>query len=153
MKQREFKVGDKVYTNRFGWGKVINVSSGDIFPIEVIFDKEKNNFTEEGYYEVNDFAPMLSHYEYYTQPNERVVLVSVDGMDWVRRVFVTKKQGKFVCWINAESIEEAEGITVTNSWKYMKELPTEEIVELTFQEISEGKGVGVPPHLIRIKEQ
>jgi hypothetical protein len=37
-------------------------------------------------------------------------------------------------------------------FRYCEELKEEKIVELTFQDISNGKGVGVDPKLIRVKE-
>lgn len=37
-------------------------------------------------------------------------------------------------------------------WNYAKDIEEETIVELTLQDISDGKGVGIPSHLIRIKE-
>ena len=37
-------------------------------------------------------------------------------------------------------------------YKFYKSIDKEEIVELTLEDISAGKGVGVPPHLIKIKK-
>ena len=40
----------------------------------------------------------------------------------------------------------------TNTWTTWREVGTQEPVELTLEDISAGKGVGVPAHLIRIKK-
>lgn len=40
----------------------------------------------------------------------------------------------------------------TSSWSYWKPISKEEIIELTLEDISNGRGVGVKPELIRIKK-
>ena len=63
------------------------------------------------------------------------------------------KNNKAICWYDAETLEEAKNVTKTADWTEWKELDEEEQeIHLTLQEISDGKGVGVPAHLIRIKQ-
>lgn len=73
---------------------------------------------------------------------------------FVKRVVFMEKNGKYLAWIYAESLEEADKTTDTASWKYAKdtEEEKEQIVELTIEDISNGKGVGIKPELIRIKK-
>lgn len=69
-----------------------------------------------------------------------------------KRVVFMEKNGKFLAWVEAETFEDAEKVTDTCSWNHAQDIEEEQIVELTIQDISEGKGKGVPPHLIRIKK-
>ena len=50
-----------------------------------------------------------------------------------------------------DDFKEGKKVSIAN-WKNWKPIPKEEIVELTIEDISAGKGVGVPPHLLRIKK-
>lgn len=58
-----------------------------------------------------------------------------------------------MCVSACDEIKFKNGLlfNVTN-WKNWKPEHTEQIVELTIEDISNGKGVGIPPHLIRIKK-
>ncbi len=55
-----------------------------------------------------------------------------------------------VCVGNESLFKNGEKVSAS-LWKNWKPIPKEEIVELTIEDISAGKGVGVPPHLLRIK--
>ena len=77
----------------------------------------------------------------------RVMLVSQDNIYWGnQRVVFTEKQGKFIAWTNAKTLEEAETQVSTLPWNYAKEI---EPIEVTFEEIAEWKGVN--KEQIRIK--
>ena len=76
----------------------------------------------------------------------RVMLVSDDGNSWHRRVVFMKRCGRYISWINAETIEESESVYKTSSWSYAKEL--NEKVEITKAEISDK--FGIPIDLIKI---
>ena len=87
----------------------------------------------------------------YESPKEeksfpRVMLVSDDGSSWHRRVVFMKRCGRYISWIDAETIEESENIYKTTSWCYAKE-PIEKI-ELTKSQIAEK--FGIPIDLIKI---
>lgn len=72
-----------------------------------------------------------------------------------KRVVFMEKNGHFLAWNAAESIEEAKEKVEVFTWKYAKDIEVEkieEVVELTIEDISNGKGVGIAPHLIRIKK-
>ena len=80
------------------------------------------------------------------KPFPRVMLVSDDGNSWHRRVVFMKRCGRYISWIDAETIEESEIIYKTASWRYVKEFP--EKVELTKSQIAEK--FGIPIDLIKI---
>ena len=67
----------------------------------------------------------------------RVMLVSDDKITWGKRVVFIEKNGIFLAWSNAETLEEAEKSTSTTVWKYAKEI---EPVEVTIEEIAKWKG-------------
>lgn len=66
------------------------------------------------------------------------------------RVVFMEKNGKYLAWRDANTVEEAEKVLTTTSWAYAREV--DPIVELTAEDISAGKGVGINPKLIRFKE-
>ena len=68
----------------------------------------------------------------------RVMLVSDDKMTWDKRVVFMKKNGGFLAWEFAETLEEAEKRVGTNFWKYAKEI---ESIQVTLEEIAKWKGV------------
>jgi len=68
---------------------------------------------------------------------ERVMLVSFDKMTWCKRVVFMEKNGGFLAWAFAETLEEAEKPTSTTFWKYAKEI---EPIEVTLEEIAKWKG-------------
>ena len=80
------------------------------------------------------------------KPFPRVMLVSDDGSSWHRRVVFMKRCGRYISWINAETIEESENIYKTAYWRYAKEFP--EKVELTKSQIADK--FGIPIDLIKI---
>ena len=77
----------------------------------------------------------------------RVMLVSVDGNEWHKRVVFMKKCDRFLSWNNAETIEDAELTYRVASWHYAKELP--EKVELTKSEIAEKFGISTDQLVIK----
>ena len=80
------------------------------------------------------------------KPFPRVMLVSDDGNSWNRRVVFMKRCGRYISWIDAETIEESENIYKTTYWRYAKEFP--EKVELTKSQIADK--FGIPIDLIKI---
>lgn len=77
----------------------------------------------------------------------RVMLVSDDKMYWKKRVVFMEKRGRFLAWVDATTLEEAENTPNTCFWEYAKEF---EPVEVTLEEIAEWKKVS--KELIIIKQ-
>lgn len=150
MKTKEFKVGDKVYDIRYGWGKVEDNEFAIGYPIYATFDEGRSVvYTKEGKYEIDDINPILSHTEYSTQSEyPKVMEVSDCGMEWRKRVVFTEKVGKFIAWTRAETFEEAEDEKVTHDWKYAREV--QEHREISMQEIADK--FGIPVAEVRIKK-
>lgn len=158
---KPFKVGDPVRADAYGYGAVSLIHTDNRpYPVCVSFESGFNIvYTKDGKYRTCDTSQSLFHEEDHKArlaTEERVILVSQDGINYDKRVVFKFKGGKAICWKNARTIEGANGETGTVAWSYWKELEnevkSEQIVELTLKDISDGKGTGVPVHLIRIKE-
>ena len=52
----------------------------------------------------------------------RVMLVSDGGDDWNKRVVFMQKCNRYVAWVNAETVEESEGVYEATAWRYAKEV-------------------------------
>lgn len=74
--------------------------------------------------------------------NERIFLAYIEGARYPVVAITRDTEEKFLH-------NEPFDIVVKTNWK---PLPKQEIVELTLEDISNGKGVGVKPELIRIKK-
>lgn len=62
-----FKVGDKVFDARYGWGKIINIDYSKNYPICVDFETQyelKELYTIRGKETRNELLPSLSFTEY-----------------------------------------------------------------------------------------
>jgi hypothetical protein len=135
------------YDNGFDWREVDDFNDEEEaleFCEEVISDKNFDLFFQK-----YSGKGMINEYP-------KVMLVSDDPIDIYnedrRRVVFMEKNGYFLAWSGAKTIEEAKKRTSVIPWKYAIDTTKEEIVELTLQDISDGKGVGIPAHLIRIKK-
>ena len=145
------KVGDSVWLHGQIEYRIDNILD-DTYPIII---NRIGSFTSQG-----KTSHIDSHISLFAKPlnfkeQERVILVrhsEITGNIWEQRVLITVKNGKAICYAKAKNIEEAKIEQQTVAWHNWKELEEETIVELTLKDISEGKGVGIAPHLIRIKE-
>ena len=74
----------------------------------------------------------------------KVMLVSVVDTnikeEWKQRVVIAKKAGGYVAWVNAETLQQAENVTVVYVWKYAKDLP-EPKIKLTKEALVEKLGI------------
>lgn len=77
------------------------------------------------------------------QPNTypRVMEVSSDKVFWKKRVVFMEKNGKFIAWTTAETLEDAEKIERAYCWEYAREIEEVQPLELTLTEIAEKYGV------------
>lgn len=114
--------------------------------------------TAEGYdfwasvVEERNFKVFFDRYPAKKAEYPKVMMVSKEEVRWLKRVVFMEKNNQYLAWDSATNIEDAENTNAVNGWKYAKEIEEPKLVELTMKDISEGKGVGVPPELIRIKE-
>ena len=127
----------------FRWGKT---NEGEEFWFNVIKNKDFDLFFER--YPKDNYPKK-------TYP--KVMMVSTypitDDNKGIKRVVFMEKNGKYLAWMDATTLEQAKKETGTTAWRYAKDIESSNIIELTFEDISKGKGVGIDPKLIRIKEQ
>lgn len=127
MKTREFKVGDKVFDARFGWGEVTSEDYLLDYPIKVIFKGGREDaYTKQGVSFIGH-NPILSHTEYsiHSTPSEfpKVMEVSDDGKEWYKRVVIAKAMNGVVAWDDAEKLEDVDvRFYGANYWKYYREI-------------------------------
>lgn len=126
---------------------------GSDFWIKILFFGDISHF----YSDISHFytmypkteQPQQDIYGLQTTFNDVVMLVSSDKNNWYKRVVFAVRNGKYMAWTGAETIEQAKQRVDTTAWNYAKPLDK---VRLTKQDISNGKGVGVPAELIEIVE-
>ena len=108
-----------------------------------LYDKKSKQFAEIISYNKDNSEPEKSEY-----PKEgKLMLVSGNKINWKQRVVFMEKNGKFIAWSIAETIERAKEQLSTTPWKYAKELPTEVIV--TKEEIAKWQGCTVEQLIIK----
>ncbi len=150
--ETKFKIGQKVWSIQLGDCEVVAIY--DKKDDGIVCQNKCNKtayYYPDGKYLSKDTAPSLFSSNPFFE--ERVMEVRDFEDDiWVKRVVFMQKEGKFIAWQNAVSLEESKSELSTASWNYAREISTPQIVELTLKDISEGKGVGVPVELIRIKD-
>ena len=149
IKIKELKKGDLLFSTMNGEVTFVKIENEKLFPIKIKTDSgEILGFTNEGRYFVDDKLPTLFKQNPFKEP-ERVVMVGnkTSGLIYPR-VLIMIKNGQAVCWDKAETIEQERKETSLFSWINWREV--DEVIELTLQDISNGKGVGVDPKLIKI---
>lgn len=153
MKTKEFKVGDKVFDIRYGWGEVVDDGFTKDYPIHVTFDEGRlDAYTKEGKYDRCQANPILSHTEYSIHSTQseypKVMEVSDNRIEWCKRVVFAEKKGRFIAWALAETFEKAEDEVCTHDWGYAREV--QEHREISLQEIADK--FGIPVEEVRIKK-
>lgn len=140
--ETKFKLGQKVWSIQLGDCEVTNIEDSP-YPIRCLNKEGRSGlYYPNGEYTRNDHSPSLFSSNPFFE--ERVMEVRDFEDDiWVKAFVVSNINKEF----------QAIGITsgVLN-YKFAREISTPQIVELTLKDISEGKGVGVPVELIRIKD-
>jgi len=136
---KEFKVGDKVVMKGIVVSKHKNTEYeykiGVEWNIQYI---SKQYYYQDGRYSTIDTEPTIFH----DTPQERLVQVrDSEYDDWKNRVLIMEKNGKFICWGNAQTIEEAESVTHTIVWRFMREIPEKRVI--TMREIAEKFNIDV----------
>ena len=135
--KRDVTVFEKSRTAGFMWKYT---PEGESFWREVIRNKNFQLFFEK--YPKSAYPKVM-------MVSDNPITASNEG---AKRVVFMEKLGCYLTWANATTLTEAESKLQIAYWKYAKDITTPTIVELTFKDISEGKGVGIDPSLIRIKE-
>jgi hypothetical protein len=102
-----FKVGDKVYDARYGWGEVTDITNNKLYPIVVKYDNDNNTYTFDGRHTKSNLIPTLSFTEYTLQgfSQERPEILPERGdvvwardndkCDWTCAQFMWKEKGVY----------------------------------------------------------
>jgi hypothetical protein len=139
---KEFKVGDKVVMK----GVVENIGIAGEYVVGVKWENDQplKYYLTDGRAGFLEKSPTIFH-----ENQERIVQVTDSEYDeWIKRVFIMEKNGKFICWDKAQTIEEAESVTHAIAWNFMREVPEKRVI--TMQEIAEKFNIDV--ELIEIEK-
>lgn len=119
-------------------------------------DRNKNEWisNDDTTIPIQSVKDFLIPEEFNPKPEE-YVWVSHNNMVWHKRIFIGKVEKSKRPYITILSEMDKKNyekgyIFACFAWEYIRSFE-EELVHLTIEDISAGKGVGVPPHLIRIK--
>lgn len=128
--------------------KQIGKENESVFIAQLSAGKPEGGFTWEKTVEGHDFWKNIlihgnfkSFYEMYPKKTyPKVMLVRDSERDgWKKRVVFCEKDGKYVAWLSAETLEEAENYIGTCAWNMAKDIPYAVII--TRKEIAEKFGV------------
>lgn len=124
----------------------------DNYKEETCYSPSSGEYCDRGYYTREGYNILSIDQLLDFQENEypKVMEVSDDGDNWRKRVVFMKKNGRFLAWGIAETIEEAECELGVFSWKFAREIQPAPTLELTLDDIA--KKFNVSPEQIRIKE-
>ena len=121
------KEGDKLYHIRWGEVTVGGATVGREYPIWVTHANSPHSFTANGFCLKTDALPSLfktNPYEWLAMQNQGRVIQVKFNETWEHRVLQSVKNGYAICWVGAETIEQAKLQTETSKWKEWRELST-----------------------------
>lgn len=121
----------------------------DVYKGETCYSPSDGYFSSICLYTDPEILTIEQLLDFQTNDYPKVMEVSDDGLEWKKRVVFMQKNGKFLAWTKAETIEEAERENATFVWNYARETQPA-ILELTLDEIA--KKFNVAPEQIKIKE-
>ena len=140
----KLKVGDKVFSTRQGWGEITSTGHTINYPILVKFEKHSHSFTKDGKYESDNIYPELYLSNPFEQFQERVMEVSENRDVWSKRVVFMEKNGKYLAWDKAKTLETSKNSTDVSAWTYAREIEKQKVtLELTYEQIESLKKQGI----------
>jgi hypothetical protein len=98
-----FKVGDSVFDIQFGWGEVVFIEGGLVYPVSVSFKKTNERYMIDGKHNERNLFPSLSFTAYENKgfsqerPQElpekgELIMVSNDNVSWRLLEFVDEER-------------------------------------------------------------
>lgn len=75
-----------------------------------------------------------------SQKYPKVMQVSNDNSNWCQRVVFMEKCDKFLAWVRAATLEEAETALEVSCWRFAKDIEKEKIPEYTMKELFDKLG-------------
>ena len=114
MSKQIFKVGDRVFDVRYGWGKVTNYYDLRLYPIGVQFDEDDSQevifYSKDGKTSLGDNKPLLSFEEY-----------TLQGFTQEKLIDYTEYEGKWGKFYNNEdSLNKSIEISMLEKIEYKK---------------------------------
>lgn len=97
-----------------------------------VIDGEFDKYTKEDVSYYN--AEIIELPKEKTYP--RVMLVSANKVEWRKRVVLMEKNGRYLAWNNAETMEEAEIEIDLSAWDYAKEVEEPKEFTITLSDIN-----------------
>jgi len=133
----KLKLGQKVWTIQDGYCQISSFKNDDVYyPIVAGY----HSYSSDGKRCFKDEAPSLFLSNPFEDDDERLVEVRQAESDkWVKRVFIAKNRGRFICFSNSETIENSVNSMNLSFWNYMREIQPN--LELTLKEIAVKYGV------------
>ena len=121
--------------------------SGDTNILPKYYGVENNSFIYFGVSTPKETTKVIELPTKY--PKVMMVRHSVNSV-WYKRVVFMEKNNRYITWVDAETLEDAERTCNTLTWSYAKEVE-EETTEITIEEIA--KLLNKPKHLIKIVDK
>jgi len=122
------KVGDWIWTIKFGWVK-ININNRDsIYPITILKKNKYYAYTYDGKFDITDNYPsafVVPPKEFNAgeppcefKKGDKVLVSNSNASKWTRRYFSHKEDGFYYCF--AEGKDEWASYGVAHKWIYCK---------------------------------
>jgi hypothetical protein len=123
---RNAKVGDKVYHVNGNILEIVKINRNRT-ECEIVVDEGEYYEQNGKYYDSDVNATIFTHPIKIIHADdepfvERVMEVSNNGSTWSKRVVFMKKDGYYMAWFMAETIEAAQTEFDTSLWKYAREV-------------------------------
>jgi hypothetical protein len=120
------KVGDKVYHVNGNVLEIVKINRNRT-ECEIVVDEGEYYEQNGKYYDSDVNATIFTHPIKIIHADdepfvERVMEVSNNGSTWSKRVVFMKKDGYYMAWFMAETIEAAQTEFDTSLWKYAREI-------------------------------
>ena len=137
------KVGDKVYSVRYGEQLIVSIISNAKFPIQT----SNCSYTIDGKHYTDDLHPILFKSNPFIEiaklNNEERWIEVFDGVAnrWIKRKLIVIKNNEAICWSYASNDAEVLMANNTSCFGTWREIQPE--VELTLEQIAEKFGIDV----------
>lgn len=135
MSKKPFKVGQRVWSPQFGWGKASEIRMGEVYPVEVEFGGCNDTCTADGKACELELRASLFHNEVpadqWPDPDPPLPYLAVDtpvwvrigtGVDWSCRHFATWEDGKMFVFANGKTSHssDTEDTVFVTEWSLTK---------------------------------
>ena len=109
-----------------------NKSDGSLDRFYGVINGAFDNYEEASIIEYNAEVIELPEEKVYP----RVMMVSANKVEWRKRVVLMEKNGIYLAWRNAETMEEAEIEIDLSAWDYAKDIEEPKEITITLSDIN-----------------